>query len=143
MRKVPQRGHTTENCFRKQRGDSPKAADAAAKASTGTTPTLTTSIQNSWMLASSGASSSDWFFDCGCTTHIPGRRSMFIAYTEYPPNTKKVEGFNGVTSFASGYGSVKLICQLPDGKTETIIIQEVVHLPGSFNLISSVSNRSG
>jgi hypothetical protein len=29
-----------------------------------------------------------------------------------------------------------LICQLPDGKTETIILQEVVHLPGSFNLIS-------
>ena len=45
-------------------------------------------------------------------------------------------GYNGVTSFASGYGSVRLICQLPDGKTETIILQEVVHLPGSFNLIS-------
>jgi hypothetical protein len=30
-----------------------------------------------------------------------------------------------------------LICQLPDGKTETIILQEVVHLPGSFNLISN------
>jgi len=29
-----------------------------------------------------------------------------------------------------------LICQLPDRKTETIILQEVVHLPGSFNLIS-------
>jgi len=61
---------------------------------------------------------------------------MFITYTEYPPNTKKVKGYNGVTSFASGYGSVRLTCQLPDGKTETIILQEVVHLPGSFNLIS-------
>jgi hypothetical protein len=29
-----------------------------------------------------------------------------------------------------------LTCQLPDGKTETIILQEVVHLSGSFNLIS-------
>jgi hypothetical protein len=29
-----------------------------------------------------------------------------------------------------------LTCQLPDAKTETIILQEVVHLPGSFNLIS-------
>jgi hypothetical protein len=61
---------------------------------------------------------------------------MFINYTEYPPNMKKVKGYNGVTSFASGYGSVRLTCQLPDGKTETIILQEVVHLPGSFNLIS-------
>jgi hypothetical protein len=61
---------------------------------------------------------------------------MFITYTEYPPNTKKVQGYNGLTSFALVYGSVTLICQLPDGKTETIILQEVVHLPGSFNLIS-------
>jgi len=88
------------------------------------------------MVASSSAASSDWFIDCGCTTHISGHRSMFITYTEYPPNTKKVKGYNGVTSFASGYGSVRLTCQLPDGKTETIILQEVVHLPGSFNLIS-------
>jgi len=29
-----------------------------------------------------------------------------------------------------------LICQLPDGKTETITLQELLHLPGSFNLIS-------
>jgi hypothetical protein len=29
-----------------------------------------------------------------------------------------------------------LSCQLPDGKTETIIHQEVVHLPESLNLIS-------
>jgi hypothetical protein len=29
-----------------------------------------------------------------------------------------------------------LAYQLPDGKTETIMLQEGVHLPGSFNLIS-------
>jgi hypothetical protein len=61
---------------------------------------------------------------------------MFITYTESPPNPKKVKGYNGVTSFASGYGSVRLTCQLPDGKTETIILQEVLQLPGLFNLIS-------
>jgi len=130
------RWHTTENCLSKQRGDAPKDADTAAKASTETTSTLTTSIENHWMVGSSSASSSDWFIDCGCTTHISSRRPMFITYTEYPPNTKKVKGYNGVTSFASGYGSAGLIYQLPDGRTETIILQEVVHLPGSFNLIS-------
>jgi len=130
------RGHITENCLSKQRGDPPKAADTAAKASTKTTSTLTTSIENNWMVASSNASSSDWFIDCGCMTHISGHRLMFITYTEYPPNMKMVKGYNGVTSFVSGYGSVRLICQLPDGKMEMIIIQEVVHLPGSFNLIS-------
>jgi hypothetical protein len=96
----------------KQRGDPPKSADTAIKASTEelATLTLTTSIENNWRVASSRASSSDWFIDCGCTTHIPGRQSMSITYTESRPTTKKVKGFNGVTSFASGYGSVWLTC---------------------------------
>ena len=60
---------------------------------------------------------------------------MFITYTKSLQNTNEVTGYTGVTSFASGYGIVRLICQLPDGKTEMIILQEVVHLPGLFNLI--------
>jgi hypothetical protein len=78
------RGHTTENCLSKQRGDPPKAADTAAKASTegAATSTLTTSIENYLMVASSSASSSDSFIDCGCTTHISGHQSMFITYTK-------------------------------------------------------------
>jgi hypothetical protein len=88
------------------------------------------------MVASSTASSSNWFIDCGCMTHISGHRSMYITNTKYFPNTKKVKGHNGVTSFASGHGSVRLICQLPDGKMEMIILQEVVHFLGSFNLIA-------
>jgi hypothetical protein len=66
------RGHTTENCLSKQRGDAPKAANTAAKATTETTSTLTTSIENYWVVASSTASSSDWFIHCRCTTHISG-----------------------------------------------------------------------
>jgi len=102
------RGHTTEHCLSKLRGNPPKSADIAAETLTkgSASSTLTTSIENYWMVASSSASSSVWFFDCGCTTHISGCRSMFITYTEYPPNTKKAKGYNGVTSFASGYGSV-------------------------------------
>jgi len=122
----------------KQHGDPPKAADTAAKASAkaAATSTLTMSIENYWMMASLDASSSDWFIDSGCTTHISGRLSMFITYTEYLPNMKRLKGYNGVRSFESGYGSVKLVCQLRDGKTETIILQEVVYLMGSCNPIS-------
>jgi hypothetical protein len=40
-------------------------------------------------------------------THITGHQSMFITYTKYPPNMKKVKGYTGVSSFASGYGSVR------------------------------------
>jgi len=61
---------------------------------------------------------------------------MFLTYTAYRPTMKKVKGYNGVTLFASRYGSVRLIRQLPDEKTEMIILQEVVHLTGSFNVIS-------
>jgi len=89
------------------------------------------------MVASSNDSSSDWFIDeSGCTTHTSGHQSMFITYTEYLPNMKKLTGYNGVRLFESGYGSVKLVCQLRDGKMETIILQEVVYLMGSCNLIS-------
>jgi len=128
------RGHITENYLSKQHGDPPKASNTAARASTETTSTLTTSIENYWMVASSNASSSDLFIDCGCTTQISGRRSLFITNTEYPPIMRNVKGYNRVTSFASGYVSVSLICQLPDGMTETIILQEVVHFPRSFNI---------
>jgi hypothetical protein len=83
------RGHTTENCLSKQRGYPPQADDTAAKA---LTEASATSIENYWMVASSSASSSDWFIDCGCTTHISGHRSMFITFTEYPPNRKKGKG---------------------------------------------------
>jgi len=87
------RGHITENRLSKQRGDLPMSADTAAKASTdaSATSTLTTSIENYWMLASSNASSSDWFIDCRCTTHISSRQSMFITYTDYPPNMKQAK----------------------------------------------------
>jgi len=66
------RGHTTESCLSKPRGDPPKSADTAAKASTETTSTLTTLIENYWIVATTSASSGDWFIDCGCTTHISG-----------------------------------------------------------------------
>jgi len=88
------RGHTTENCLSMQRGDPPKSADTAAKASTeaSATSTLTMSIENYWMVASSNASSCDWFIDCGCTTHISGRRSMIITYTGISSEYEEGEG---------------------------------------------------
>jgi hypothetical protein len=59
-----------------------------------------------------------------------------MTYSEYSLNRNKVNGYNAVTLFARGYGSVMFTCQLPDGTTETIILQDVVHLPGSFNVIA-------
>jgi len=124
------------NCFSKQSSDPPKAADTAAKASTETTSTLNSSIKNIWMAVSSNASSSGWFIDCRCKTHISGHGSMFSTYTKLPAKTNQEKGHTNVISFASGYGSIRLICELPDGKTETIILQEVVHSRVLFNLIS-------
>jgi hypothetical protein len=107
-----QQAHTTENCMSKQRGDPRSSTDTAVKASTeaSATSTHTTSIGNYWMVGSSSAVSRYWFIDCGCKTHISGRRAMFIIYTEYPPHMKNMKGYNGVTSVASRYGNVRLNC---------------------------------
>jgi hypothetical protein len=129
-------GHTTENCSSKQPGDPPKAADTTTKASAWAASTLTIWIKNYLMVASSNAFSSNWLIDCGVTTHISGGRLMFITFTEYPPNRKKVKQYSGVTLGVAGCRSVRLICQLPDAMTETIRLQEVVHSMGWFNPIS-------
>jgi hypothetical protein len=122
-------GHITKNSLSNQQGDSQQPANTEAKVSTETTWILITSIENYWTVASSTSSRSDWLIDCGCMTHISGCRSMFIIYTKYSPNTTQLKGNNGATSFASSYGTVGLINQLPVGKTKMIISQEVVHLP--------------
>jgi hypothetical protein len=58
-------GHITENCLSNQGGDPPMAADTVATASTEAwaTSTLTTLIQNHWIVASSSVSTGDWFID--------------------------------------------------------------------------------
>lgn len=45
-------------------------------------------------------------------------------------------GIQPVIWFASRYGSLWLICQLPDRKLEMMILQEVVYLPEWFNHIT-------
>jgi len=86
------RWRIAEKCLSKRRGNPPKAANTAGKVSTETTSTLTTSIENYWMVASSYSPSSYFLIDCGCMTQNSGRPSMFITYTEYPPNTEDGEG---------------------------------------------------
>ena len=54
-----QQWHTTENCLSNQRGDPPKAADTAVKASTETTSTLTTSISKKHFRPG-GMAASEW-----------------------------------------------------------------------------------
>jgi hypothetical protein len=110
-----QQGHITENCLNKQCGDPPKAADTAGKASTGAsaTSTLTTLIKHFWTVASSNTSSCHWFIDWGCMTHISGRQSLVIIFMNHSLNTKKVKGYKLVTSFVSGYVSVRSISQPP------------------------------
>jgi len=117
-----QRGLTTENCLSNQPSDPPMSANTTGKALTLTASTLTTSIENYWMVASLNASSSDWFVECGCTTHISGRRLFFSTDSDYPPHAKKVNGYNGVTSCAYTYGSIRLACLLLDGRTKTITL---------------------
>src|SRR5882757_7228553 len=89
------RGHITKNCLSKQCSDSPKAVNTAVVVSTGTSSTLTTSIETYWMVASSTSLSRDCFIDCRCTTHISGHQSMLLSYTKYSLYTNIEKGFNG------------------------------------------------
>jgi len=132
--------HIAENWLSNQCGNPPKAPDTTVqswtKALTVTTSSLTTSFVNNLMAASSNALWNDWFLDCRCTIYISGHQSIFISYTNYPPTMRKVMDSNRVISFASGYGSVRLICQLPDGMMEITILHAVVLLFELFNRIS-------
>jgi len=107
-----------------------------ATTSTKTTSTLTTSIENYWMVASPNAIATHRIAHCGNMTHISGYQSLLLSYTVSSPNTMIVKGYNGVTSFSSEYGSVRSISQLPDRQTAILILHEAEHLPWSFKLIS-------
>jgi len=89
-------GHITENFLSKQCGDPPKAAHTAAEASTETlaTLTLTTSIENYWMAASSHTLCCDRFIHCRCMTYTSGHWSMIMGYTRYHLDTIEVKGYN-------------------------------------------------
>jgi len=129
------RGHITGNCFSMQQGDSPMAANTIGKASAETTSNLTTSIRKYWMAPNPNASCSDWFNNCGCMTPISKHQLIFITCNQYPPIPEKAKGFNVVISFESGSSNVMLIRQLPDGMLESVILQDVVQLLGSFSPI--------
>jgi len=91
------------------------------------------------MVASYNALSSDWFIDCRCITHFSSHQTMFISYTESPVIMKNVRKFNRVIIIASGYECVWSVFQLLDGRTDAILLEEMLHLLGS--LISSDSRR--
>jgi hypothetical protein len=75
--------------------------DTAALALTEATSIITTLNKNHWMGVLTNAASSNWFIDCGCTSHISAQQLMFITYTKYHPNTIRMTGYNEDPSFAS------------------------------------------
>jgi len=131
-------GHIPENCMNKQRSNPPKALYSAPKASTETLATFTpmTLIENYSITANSYALCSDGFIDCRCLTHISNHWSMFVTCTDNSSTINKLNGYDEVILFATGYGHAKLICTLQDGKTVMIILPEVRHLLVSFHLLS-------
>ena len=133
------KGHVMDVCKSKKRGDPPAPKPETAAAVTPSADgSHTMTIENYWMAGdpSGHLSALDWVVDGGCTRHLCGRRELFVSYTPYVTKQKKVRGFNGKEWFAAGYGNVRLMARLPDGETAVIILQDAIHLPGTFNLIS-------
>lgn len=134
------KGHVIKNCHSKKRGDAaaPKPDQRKNSDTAATAAAATETVDNFWMALPSGAhtSISDWYVDGGCTTHICGDRAQFSHYTAYSPGSRKVKGFNNEETDIAGFGEVRLVSRLPDGRSEKIVLQNVLHQPGSFNLIS-------
>ena len=128
------RGYITKNCLSKQCSNSPKDAYTAEEALTETTSSLTTLIKNNLMMASWNASASNWFINYRCKTTLSFGWLMFNRYAKYTANWTKVKASDEVKLFASGDGCFNMICHMPDGRTEMIMLSVVVHLLGTFNL---------
>jgi len=76
--------------------------------------------------------------DCGANRHVCNERALFVPYTLKPVRVKVMMG-NSDTVTARAAGDVELISTLPDGKTRTVRLKNVLYVPECpKNLVSEV-----
>lgn len=82
--------------------------------------------------------SSDWILDSEATDHMTHDRSLFVTYNKY--SGSRVVKYGGVTGAQriTGIGTIKVESIVENGRTVDLLIQDVLHVPGSRrNLIST------
>jgi hypothetical protein len=89
------------------------------------------------MTSSSGdVTKRDFYLDGACSAHVCNRRDVFQTFLPLKDGVRKVNGFEGSEKSAKGIGTIRLPMRLPSGKVSYAVIQNVLYIPESVNLIS-------
>jgi hypothetical protein len=89
------------------------------------------------MTSSSGdVTKRDFYLDGACSAHVCNRRDVFQTFLPLKEGVRKVNGFEGSEKSAKGIGTIRLPMRLPGGKVSYAVIQNVLYIPESVNLIS-------
>jgi hypothetical protein len=132
-------GHLEEKCCEKhgkpeRTGKKDKDSDKSDKA---TANVGTSSDDHLWMTSSSGdVRKRDFYLDGACSVHVCNRRDVFQTFLPLREGVRRVNGFEGSEKSAKGIGTIRLPMRLPGGKVSYAVIQNVLYIPESVNLIS-------
>jgi len=83
-------------------------------------------------------SKGSWYLDCATTSHICGDGRKFEQYTEYTKREEReIRDFAGrVAGKAIGHGDVRLRLRLPGGRTNEVVVRNVLYVEGAHNSLS-------
>ena len=132
-------GHWTKNCKGKEPDKSKRKGGGHHTTNAATTSDNNSKSMhvNSTMTATSNSSIPDlytWLADSATTSHIVGDKKMFYAYHEIK---KTITGVGATHVNAVGIGSV-LITSEVNGKTYSLRLHDVLHVPGTTDNLLSV-----
>lgn len=133
-------GHWTQACKSKESNNFKRKGGGHNTTNTAITTSGDTSKSmhvNSTMTTNSNPTPLDWYpwlADSATTSHIVGDKKLFFAYHEI---NRTITGVGGSHVNAIGIGSV-LITSKIDGKSHSIRLHDVLHVPGTHDNLLSV-----
>ncbi|POM74419.1 Uncharacterized protein PHPALM_8621 [Phytophthora palmivora] len=78
---------------------------------------------------SADTSDSWWYFDTASNSHVSGRRSYFVSFTEDTSNVRSVRGISpSIASRIAGVGTVALLNEV-DGEPVVTFIDDAFYVP--------------
>lgn len=79
------------------------------------------------------------YLDSGASRHMSGDRSLFQNLRDISPNSWPIHGIGGITLYARGVGTIKLLINSNDGEPTEGEIKDVLYVPDlGVNLVSIV-----
>ena len=98
-------------------------------------------VVNHALSTSSSSEQGTWIVDSGATCHMCRDRNLFTDL-HHLQNPLEVALGDGRTLTASGKGKVKLHMELPNGKTKTCMLSDVLYVPKLSNNLLSVAKAA-